>query len=108
MTTTGNNTLAYRADVATDAPERYAKQLVAHLGRKVAFVEAETQAGPGSTVEIGSATGSVVPGDAVLVLLVSGDDADDVARAQHVLGSHLERFGQRAELVVTWRPDTSS
>jgi hypothetical protein len=108
MTTPGSDTLSYRADVVTDAPERYAKQLVAHLGRKVAFVDAETPAGPGSTVEIGSATGSVVPGDGVLVLLASGNDADDVARAQHVLGSHLERFGQRAELLVTWQPDASA
>ena len=29
--------LTARADVATDAPERYAKQLVAHLGRRVEF-----------------------------------------------------------------------
>lgn len=27
----------YRADVVTDAPARYAKQLVAHLGRKIPF-----------------------------------------------------------------------
>ena len=108
MTTSGTETLAYRADVATDAPERYAKQLVAHLGRKAAFVDTETPVGPGSSLRIGTATGSVVPGDGVLVLLASGDDADDVARTQHVLGSHLERFGQRAELVVTWRADASS
>ena len=106
--TPSTDTLSYRADVPTDSPERYAKQLVAHLGRKVAFVDARTPAGPGSRVQIGTATGSVVPGDGVLVLLASGTDADDVARAQHVLGSHLERFGQRAELVVTWRPDTTA
>jgi hypothetical protein len=95
-------TLTARADVATATPERYAKQLVAHLGRKVAFTEVESEAGPGSAVDIGEARGTVVPGDGVLVLLAEAPDDDGLARVQDVLGRHLERFGQRQELVVTW------
>jgi phospholipase/carboxylesterase len=87
-----------RADVATDAPGRYAKQLVAHLGRKLEF----TTTGATSTTTIGEATGEVVVGDGVLTLVASGNDEDAVARVEHVLGSHLERFGQRNELAVTW------
>jgi uncharacterized protein len=41
--------------------------------------------------------------DGVLTLLATGDDADSLARVEHVLGSHLERFGARDELVVAWR-----
>lgn len=92
-----------RADVATDAAARYAEQLVSHLGRKVEF----TTDGPVSTATIGVATATVAVGDGVLTLLASGEDEQAVAVVEHVLGSHLERFGQRHELAVSWqRPDS--
>jgi hypothetical protein len=87
-----------RADVATDAPARYAKQLVSHLGRKVHF----TVAGDTSTAEIAGATAQVVVGDGTVTLLAAGTDDEAVARVEHVLGSHLERFAARAELTVSW------
>jgi hypothetical protein len=91
--------ISSRADLATDAAARYAKQLVSHLGRKMEF----TTDGPVSTATIGGATTRVVVGDGVLTLLASGDDEQAVAVAEHVLGSHLEQFGQRHELTVSWR-----
>jgi len=90
--------LRSRADVATPSPERYAKQLVSHLGRKVTFVTD----GPTSTVQLGGATGQIVVGDGVLTLLASGSDTEAVEQVEHVLGSHLERFGTRDELAVVW------
>ena len=90
--------LTARADVATDSPERYAKQLVAHLGRKVAF----STDGATSSARFGAGTGRVVVGDGVLTLLAEAPDAEALARVEDVLGRHLERFGQRNELVVTW------
>ena len=90
--------LTARADVATDAPARYAKQLVAHLGRRLTW----TTEGDTSTAQIGEATGTVVVGDGVLTLLAEAPDAESLARVQDVLGRHLERFGQRNELAVTW------
>lgn len=93
--------LTSRAVVTTDTPDRYAKQLVAHLGRKVAF----TTEGATSTATFGDTTGQVVVGDGVLTLVASGPDTDGVARVEHVLGSHLERFGQRNELTVRWTRD---
>jgi hypothetical protein len=90
--------LTARADVATDAPGRYAKQLVSHLGRRVEF----TVDGAASTARFGDGTGTVVVGDGVLTLLAEASDADSLALVQRVLGDHLERFGQRNELVVTW------
>ena len=87
-----------QAHVVTDAPARYAKQLVSHLGRKVDFaVDGAT-----STADIGGATAQVVVGDGVLVLRAAGTDDEAVARVEHVLGSHLERFAARSELIVTW------
>ena len=49
-------TLAFRADVPTGAPERYAKQLVSHLGRRVEFTSEQTATGLASSTSIGSAT----------------------------------------------------
>jgi hypothetical protein len=89
---------ASRAEVATDAPDRYAKQLVSHLGHRVAF----TSAGGTSTAAFGEATGSVIVGEGVLTLLVHAPDEESLERVTGVLGSHLERFGQRNELAVTW------
>jgi uncharacterized protein len=90
--------LSARADVPTDTPERYAKQLVAHLGRRLEWA---TDGGT-STARVGEGTGQVVVGDGVLTLLAEAPDAEGLARVQDVLGRHLERFGQRNELVVSW------
>jgi uncharacterized protein len=94
-------TLTARADVSTDSPERYAKQLVSHLGRKVEF----TVDGPTSTAAIAGGTGVIVVGDGVLTLLAEAPDAETLDRVQDVLGRHLERFGQRNELTVVWTAD---
>lgn len=93
--------LRSRADVVTDDPARYAKQLLSHLGRRVEF---RTE-GNASTAEFGGATGTVVVGEGVLTLHAEASDAESLARVRHVLGSHLERFGQRKELAVTWITD---
>ncbi|WP_158550710.1 DUF2218 domain-containing protein [Geodermatophilus sp. TF02-6] len=86
------------AEVRTDAPARYAKQLVGHLGRRLTW---QTD-GDTSRAAIGDGVGTVVVGDGVLTLRAAAPDAETLARIQHVLGSHLERFGQRNELAVVW------
>ena len=91
------------AEVVTDTPARYAKQLIAHLGRKLDF----STEGSTSTTTIGEATGQVVVGDGSLILIATGVDDKAVAQVEHVLGSHLERFGQRNELTVIWARDTT-
>jgi hypothetical protein len=90
--------LTARADVPTSAPGRYAKQLLSHLGQRVSWATH----GDTSTAELAGGTGTVVVGDGVLTLLAEAPDAESLTRVQHVLGSHLERFGQRNELTVTW------
>ena len=90
--------LRARADVVTDAPGRYAKQLVAHIGHKRPFVVEDGVA----TGTWDRGTGTVVTGDGVLTLLVEAADAEELAHIQDVLGRHLERFGRRGELAVRW------
>lgn len=86
------------AEVVTEVPERYAKQLVSHLGRRLTF----TTEGGTSTAAIAGGVGTVVVGDGVLTLIAEAPDAETLATVQDVLGRHLERFGQRNELQVTW------
>jgi hypothetical protein len=93
--------LTARADVPTDAAERYAKQLVSHLGRKVEF----TVEGPTSTAAIAGGIGVIEVRNGVLTLLAEAPDAETLDRVQDVLGRHLERFGQRNELTVVWTAD---
>jgi hypothetical protein len=87
------------AHVPTDAAPRYAKQLVAHLGRKVPVEDVD--GGRRLAFEFGS--GIVRAGADAVVLEATAADAETLARVEDVLGRHLERFGQRNELVVTWR-----
>ena len=84
----------------TSSPERYAKQLLSHLGRKVPFT-GDAITAPATAV-IGAATAGIVVGDGVLTLEAAGHDEESVARVEHVLGSHLERFAQREALTVRW------
>ena len=90
--------LTSTAVVATSAAERYAKQLLSHLGQRVAF---ETEDAV-STAVVAGASVRIVVGDRDLTLTVSGDQVEAVAQARHVLGSHLERFGRRDGLTVQW------
>ena len=95
--------LASRADVVTDAPARYAKQLVSHLGRKVEFV----QDGDTWTAHLAGSVARITVGDGVLVLQAQASDVEGLSRLEGALGNHLERFGQRRELAVTWQRTTA-
>ncbi|GAB3865194.1 DUF2218 domain-containing protein [Nocardioides maradonensis] len=83
----------------TDRPERYAKQLAGHWARKgSADVE------DGVTV-IRFESGQVVrltPADGALDIVVEVPADGDADRFAQVVAEHLERFGQRDELHVTW------
>jgi len=87
-----------RADVVTDTPARYAKQLVAHLGHKIPL----TTDGATSTATLDGTTAAITVADCALVLTVTGTDRAGIARAEHALGSHLERFGARGGHTVAW------
>jgi uncharacterized protein len=87
------------AAVATATPDRYAKQLASHFGRRCEVVE-ETD---GVRIVFGDGDCLVRPGDGVLALRVSAPSQPEVDRLTEVVGSHLERFGQRNELRVSWQ-----
>ncbi len=85
--------------MATDRPERYAKQLASHWAKRGPATEEE-----GATV-LRWETGQVIvlrPAEGILEVEVSVPDDGDVDRFAQVVKDHLERFGSRDELNVVW------
>jgi uncharacterized protein len=87
------------ASVATDTPERYAKQLASHLGRRCEVREEAD----GTRLVLGDSDCLLRPRGRTLELSASAVDQAGLDRVTHVVGSHLERFGQRNELSVVWQ-----
>jgi hypothetical protein len=86
--------------VATERGERYRKQLASHFGNKIEVAE-----GPSGTVltwGFGGTTTLTVEAGA-LVLRADAEDAETLDRVKDVTGRHLERFGEKDGLVVTWQ-----
>ena len=85
--------------MATDRPERYAKQLASHWARRGPAGDED-----GATV-LRWETGQVIvlrPVEGALEVEVSGPDDADPDRFAQVVKEHLERFGQRDELDLVW------
>ena len=89
--------------VATERGERYRKQLASHFGNKIEVVEE-----PAGTVlrwGFGGSTTLTVEAGA-LVMRADAEDAEDAEtldRVKDVTGRHLERFGKKDGLSVTWQ-----
>jgi hypothetical protein len=91
--------LTATAVVLTPTPERYAKQLASHLGRRAEVIEEEA----GTLVRLAGAQCLLVARAAALELRASARDTEALDCITDVVGSHLERFGQRNELQVSWQ-----
>ena len=86
--------------MATERPERYAKQLVSHWSGQGPISDED-----GAVVQRWE-TGQVLvlrPGPGVLEIDITVPDGDDSARFAQVVKEHLERFGQLDELNVVWK-----
>jgi caffeoyl-CoA O-methyltransferase len=88
-----------RADVATDVPERFIRQLVSHLGHKLTTEMLPDGAG---VIAVSGARCTLTARTGQLMLEATADDTDSLAHVQNVVARHLERFGARAGLRVRW------
>ncbi len=86
------------AEVATDKPVAYMRQLCKHFGHKV---DASFDDDSGY-IQFEFGRCELRTGERALNLEVSAPDAESHERMERVIGSHLERFGRRDELSVTW------
>lgn len=86
------------ATVTTPDAARYAKQLLSHLARK-AQVRHDDR---GDALQLAGGECLLLPGIDALSLVASAPTPAALETIEHIIGSHLERFGQRNELTVTW------
>ncbi|HXR13330.1 MAG TPA: DUF2218 domain-containing protein [Solirubrobacteraceae bacterium] len=93
--------LTSTAQVATAKPGPYMKQLCKHFGHKneVTFDDSRGEIHLSSGV---CALDASAP--AALGLRATAADAESLERLTGVIGGHLERFGSRDELSVSWSP----
>ena len=90
-----------RAQVATDRPERYAKQLSEHLGRRSApVIEPD-----GVRLTFARGTCLMTPVAAHLLLTATAADSESLAAVEDLVARHLVRIGRRDELTVEWARD---
>jgi len=91
--------------VATTKPAPYMKQLCRHFGHRneVSFDDRS------GTIQLSSGTCRLdASAPAQLVLEATAADAESLARLCDVIGGHLERFGSRDELAVSWSAATAA
>ena len=89
-----------RAEVATDKPAAYMRQLCKHFGHKVDAWFGEDS----GYIQFDFGRCELHARDGQLELVVSASDENAHERMERVIGSHLERFGRRDELRVDWQP----
>lgn len=91
--------------MATDRPERYARQLASHWSAKAATGEE----GEETVIRFdGGSTVRMVPAAGELRIRVEVPPGEDVNGFADVVARHLQGFGRREELEVVWEPATTS
>ncbi len=87
-----------RAEVATDKPVAYMRQLCKHFGHNVDASFGEDS----GYIQFDFGRCQLRASDGTLKLEVSASDEESHERMERVVGSHLERFGRRDGLSVAW------
>ncbi|MQA03251.1 MAG: DUF2218 domain-containing protein [Streptosporangiales bacterium] len=87
------------AAVRTDAPARYAKQLASHMSRRIDA----TWDGSAGALPFPFGHCALRAEEGELILEAEAPDEAELSRVEEVVGSHLERFGRKNELVVSWQ-----
>jgi len=91
--------LSSSALVATVKPGPYLKQLCRHFGHhnEVSFDDRSGE------IRLSSGVCSLdASAPAQLALIATAADLESLETLQRVIGGHLERFGSKDELVVSW------
>lgn len=87
------------AEVATERPGRYAKQLVAHMSRRNGGEWSDVD--ERGWIQLGAGRAELSCEPATLHLRVEGETAA-LPQLEDAIGRHLVRFGTKDELVVRW------
>jgi uncharacterized protein len=87
------------ADVTTDKPVAYMRQLCKHFGHNTDASFGEDS----GYIQFDFGRCELRAVDGTLRLDVSAADEEQHERMERVVGSHLERFGRRDSLTVSWQ-----
>jgi len=90
--------LSSRATVATAKACPYLLQLAKHLRHEL-HVRFDADS---AVIPFAFGTAELAAGPGELTIAAHAHTPADLARVEHIVGSHLERFGRRDELQVTW------
>ena len=90
--------LRARSVVSTQKPSPYLKQLAKHFRHKLEVRFDDDEA----VIPFSFGHAQLRAGEGELQLDAFAQTPSDLARVERVVGSHLERFGRRDELVVSW------
>lgn len=90
--------IASTTDIPTSKAANYLQQMCRHFGHKAVVTQSENA----HTIQFGFGTGEMRAADDVLTLTAWAEDEDTLERLETVLGSHLERFAFRENLIVSW------
>jgi len=90
--------LRARADVATDRPSPYLLQVAKHFRHKLDVTFDAREA----TIRFAYGRAELHAEEGNLVLEAIAATPAELERVEHVVGSHLVRFGRRDELAVAW------
>ena len=88
-----------RAEVATDKPVAYMRQLCKHFGHKLDASFGEDS----GYIQFDFGRCDLRASNGTLELEVRASDEESHERMERVVGSHLERFGRRDGLHVAWQ-----
>jgi hypothetical protein len=88
------------AALAIERPERYAKQLAAHISHKA---EASSESDGVTTITFGfGASGTISVNSDSVLLSAQSETQEGLERAQDVLGRHLLKFAKLDDQQITW------
>ncbi|MEY9893334.1 hypothetical protein ABIA35_003793 [Catenulispora sp. MAP12-49] len=88
------------ANVPTDRPERYLKQLISHLGNTIDAEQSED--GHTGTLIFSHGNCALTAEPGTLRMTARAEDAERLAAVEDVVARHLVRFGEKDALVVQW------
>lgn len=84
----------------TDRPARYAKQLTKHMSRRHGGEWNDELMTGWINFEVGKA--QLACTESGIVITLTAQNPEDQARLEDVIGRHLEKFGAKDNLVLTW------
>lgn len=94
--------LSSRAVITVDRPSPYLKQLCKHFRHRHEVTWTDTE----GTLAFPFGSCRLTAHGETLTMVATAGDADALARTEDVVASHLERFGRRDGLAVTWTRGT--